>query len=344
MNKRKKTYKSSSKNIFIDILVLIKNSFVRDFKIKLFGLFFAVIVWIYIVMGNQYTYVFSVPFKLVNIVDGKTLKEPIPAKIKAELTGKGSELFFLYLSTISGFRFELDLQNIKSYYTYNLHEYYQTHPEKLFFPRNMSIEFNKIIDPDSIEVELDFYDSRKIPVTPDIFIDTEAGYIKSEELLVSPDSILVTGPRYYVQRINEILTDSLYLENANLPIEQDLRFQFPKHSTLKFSNKKVKIYQKIEQIGEKIIKDIPVKIINADDNLNLLPSPEVVSLKVSAALSHLTKMKPTDFEIKFDYKKSWQQGETYYKPEIIKPEQVLDIIEVIPERLNIRAVRERASK
>ena len=295
-------------------------------------------------MGNQYTHEFAVPLNIVNIVDGKTLKEPVPKTIKAELSGKGSELFFLYLSTISGFRFELDLQTIQAYYTYNLHDYYQEHPEKLFFPRNMGIQFNNIISPDSVMVELDFTASKKIPVTPDIFIDTEAGYIKSEKLEVSPDSILVTGPRYYVRRLEEILTDNLYVTNVNLPVEQDLKLQFPKQSTLKFSHKKARVYQKVEQIGEKIIKDIPVNIINTDENLILHPSPEVVSLKVSAALSHLTRLKASDFEIKFDYKKSWQQGETYYRPEIIKPEHVVDIIEVIPERLNIRAVRERASK
>ncbi|MBN2279899.1 MAG: hypothetical protein JXQ65_04915 [Candidatus Marinimicrobia bacterium] len=344
MNRRNKIFKPGRKNPLQEFLNKFKNSLIKDLKIKIFGLLFAIIMWIYIILGNSYTYTFSVPLNIVNISEEKTLKEPVPERIKAELTGQGSELLFLYLSPISGFRFELDIQAIQFFYTYDLHEYYQLHPEKIIFPRNTNISLNNILAPDSVRIQLDYFTSKKIPVIPNVFIDTEPGYIKSEALKLTPDSVLISGPKYYIDKTQKIYTDSLVTENTNLPVVQDLKLLLPENTTIKCSHKKATVYQKVEQIGEKIVKDIPVKIINTEENITLVPSPDMVSLKVSAALSHLTDLAPGDFEVIFDYKNSWKPGETYYQPKIIKPQQVVDIIEIIPERLDIRVVRERVSK
>ncbi len=328
----------------VDILYLVRKSFLNDLKVKIFALFFAIIIWIYTVLGNQYTHIFQVPLDIVNIVEGKTLKEPIPDKIEAEFTGKGSELVFLYLSPISGFKFLLDLQNIKYFYNFDLMDYYQRHPENIVLPRNMDITFNKVSHPDSIQVELDYESTRKIPIYPSVNIDTEPGYIKTGDLIIIPDSVFVTGPNFYVKQLSEITTDTLNREDVSLPINIDLKLNLPAQSTLNFSHNKVNIYQRVEQIGEKIIKDIPVQVKNKADNIDIQLAPEVISLKISAALSSLSELQANDFEIFFDYEKSWQAGENYYPPEIIKPAKVVDIIEIIPEHLDVRVRRERVNK
>ncbi len=344
MKSKKKPYKPGKKSNLVDVFYLIRKSLLNDLKIKIFALFFAIIIWIYTILGNQYTHPFQVPLDIINIVEGKTLKEPVPDKITAEFTGKGSELVFLYLAPISGFKFQLDLQNIKYFYDFDLMEYYQRYPENVVLPRNMNITFNKILQPDSIEVELDFESTRKIPIVPLVNIDTESGYIKIGDLVIIPDSLTVTGPNFYVKQLNQIYTDSLNRFEVSLPVNVDLPLNLPKLGTLDFSHNKVNIYQRVEQIGEKIIKDIPVQVKNRADNIDIQLSPEVISVKISAGLSSLSNITADDFEVIFDYKKSWQAGENYYQPEIVKPDAVIDIIEIIPEHLDVRVLRERVSK
>ena len=344
MMRRKKTYKSGRKNFIKDIFYFILNSLTKDFKIKLFGFFFAIILWIYTILGNQYTHLFHVPLEIINIMDGKTMKETVPEKIEAEFSGKGSDLVFLYLTTASGFKFKLDLLTIKYFFNFNLMDYYQDYPENIIIPRSLDIVFNKIVTPDSIVIELDNKEVKKIPIEANVFIETRPGYLKTEELKIVPDSILITGPNFYVKQISKVYTDSLIIDDANLSVGTDLKLRISDNPIIKYSRKKVSISQKVEQISEKIIKDIPVRIINKDETVNIQIIPDKISLKVSGGLSHLSKVKSEDFEIYFDYGNSWQAGETYYTPEIIKPKYVVDIIDIIPARLNVRVIRERVSK
>ncbi len=344
MKAGKNTYKPGNKRNFFNIVYLLKNSLTKNLKVKIFGLLFAIIVWIYTILGNQYTHIFNVPLEIKNIVDGKTLKEPVPEKLKAEFTGKGSDFVFLYLSTSSSFKFELDLQNINYFYNFNLQDYYRRHPEKVILPRNMNVKFNQVVEPDSVKVELDFVGGKDIPVQPNIKLETEAGYIKSEPMTVNPESVRVMGPNFYVRQMTTIQTDSFHIRKLDRSIEADIPLKIPPKTTLNFSHQKVKISQRVEQIGEKIIKDIPVEIINKPEHKSIELLPETISLKVSAGLSHLTKLTADDFTIRFDYQKEWIAGENYYKPKIIQPAGVVDIIEVIPERLNVRVIRERLSK
>lgn len=344
MSRRKKTYKPGKKNIFLVFFVVLRNSFVKDFKVKLFALFFAIVFWIYTILGNPYTYTFQIPLEIKNVAEGKTLKESVPEKIEVEFTGRGSDLVFLFLSPASGLRLDLDLRTIRYFYNFNLMDYYQKHRENLVYPRNLDIAFNKIVSPDSVVIELDNEDSKTVPIKPMVFIDTEPGYIKSYPLEIQPKEIAITGPQFYLKQIDEVVTDSLVRDNVNLTMDSDLKLVMPENSTVNYAAKKVRIRQVVEQIGEKIIKDIPVQVINDDDAVKIEIIPDKISLKVSGALSHLTRLKEDDFNISFDYKKSWQSGESYYTPTIEKPEQVVDVIDVIPKRLNVRVIRERISK
>jgi len=344
MTRKRKIKQTGQKSIWQNLLQMLSNFFAKDLKIKIFGLLFAMIFWIYTILGNQYTYIFSVPLNVINVTEGKTLKEPVAERVQAEFTGKGSDLVFLFLTTTSAFRFDLDLHTIKYFFNFNLMDYFNKHPENVITPPSLEIKFNKIVSPDSITIELDTENTRKIPVEPKIFIDTEPGYIKTAPLQIEPDFVEITGPNFYVKQIDRVFTESLVRENVNLTLEMDLNLDVPQNTTVQYSTKKVHIRQQVEQIGEKIIKDIPVSVINIDDGLNVEVMPEFVSLKVSGGLSHLTELNISDFKIIFDYQKSWQAGESYYTPEIQKPKEVVDIIEVIPNRINVRVIRERVSK
>ena len=344
MKRKKRTYKPGQKNFLVKIYFSLKNSVIKDFKVKLFALAFAIILWIYTILGNHYTYVFNVPLEVTNIKSGKTLKEPVAEIVEAEFTASGSDLVYLFLSPASSFRFNLDLETIRYFFNFDLMDYFQKHPEDIVIPRSLEVVFNKIISPDSVTIELDNEITKVVPIKPLVYIDTESGYIKTKPLKINPQTIQITGPDFYIRQIDKVYTDSLHKNNIKITVDMQLGLKLPENSTVKYEINDIHIRQVVEQISEKIIKDIPVKVINKDKNLTIEIVPEKISLKVSGGLSDLTRLKGSDFEILFDYKKSWLAGEAYYTPEIRKPEQVVDIINIIPKRLNVRVIRERVNK
>ncbi len=160
-------------------------------------------------------------------------------------------------------------------------------------------------------------------------------------MIITPDSVVISGASTYVNQYKEIFIENFRSENTNTSVELTARLDLPEHSSLNANYKKVKVFQRIEEISEKVISDIPVKIINGDRISEIELSPSKISLKVSAGIGILQQLKPTDFEIFFDYEKSWNPSKTFYEPEIKTPDGVLDVLNVIPTRVNVRVFRER---
>ncbi len=338
--------KSNNNNFFLKLKINpffkdLKDWFLTDLKVKIFGLLLSIIIWLYIVLGNVYIHSLDVPLEIINIEAGKTLKEEIPKKVIAEFSGKGSNFIYLFLSSKSSFKFILDLQNIHWFYNFSLRQYFLNNPEKIILPRSSGLKFNKIVWPDSLLIELDKFESIKIPVRTKSNIETASGYVKTSPLIITPDSVVISGASTYVNQYKEIFIENFRSENTNTSVELIARLDLPEHSSLNVNYKKVKVFQRIEEISEKVISDIPVKIINGDKISEIELSPSKISLKVSAGIGVLQQLKPTDFEIFFDYQKSWDPSKTFYEPEIKTPDGVLDVLNVIPTRVNVRVFRER---
>ncbi|MCK4824070.1 hypothetical protein KA005_50420, partial [bacterium] len=64
-----------------------KNWFMKNTRVKVGILLFVIIIWFFTILGNQYTYTIDTSLDIRNIEEGKTLKEKLPEKIKANFSG-----------------------------------------------------------------------------------------------------------------------------------------------------------------------------------------------------------------------------------------------------------------
>ena len=63
---------------------------------------------------------------------------------------------------------------------------------------------------------------------------------------------------------------------------------------IKYSLKKINYFIDVQQISERIIVDIPVKVINKVKGIRVFPSPQTVSLTLVGGVSQIAKIKPND--------------------------------------------------
>ena len=64
-----------------------------------------------------------------------------------------------------------------------------------------------------------------------------------------------------------------------------------------YSEKQIKYYINIEEISERIIAGIPVKVINIPDNIRVFPSPQTVALTVIGGLRQISKLKAEEIDV-----------------------------------------------
>jgi len=321
----------------------LKNWFGTNIGTKIGVLLIAAIIWVYTILGNNYTYTLEVPLEIINVAPDKTLKEQVPSEIEAEFSGKGVDFLYLFFSPKSVFKFVLDLQNIKWYYSFPLNQYYSNKPEKIVIPRTLNISFVKIVEPESLYVELDRFASQKIPVIPRLELQPAAGYIKIGAPQLRPDSVIISGPRSYVKKYDRIYTQQYTAKRLMKPVELELGLAVPEDANLDVSHSRVGINQEVDQIGEKIFTDIPVQVINKPQRSTVKVSPSTISLNVSAGVSILKTLTIKDFEVYFNFAERWESKQNTYEPEIKLPPGVIEIKGMMPEQIKVRVIRERSS-
>ena len=98
-------------SIFVKIGRQFINWFLKNTRVKIGILLLAIAIWFIIILGNQYTYTIDTPLEVVNVEEGKTLKERIPDQIQASFSGRGIDLFYLLTTRKYAFKFVLDLES-----------------------------------------------------------------------------------------------------------------------------------------------------------------------------------------------------------------------------------------
>ena len=329
------------KDLLSQLSKILKNWFFTNTKTKIGIFLLTVLIWFFTVLGNKYTYTFNVFLDVRNIVQGKTLKEKIPEKVQANFSGKGIDMLYLLMSAKSSFKFVLDLQNIRWFYDFQLNEYFSDNPEKIIIPRNADVEFNQIVWPDTIHIELDRYSEVRVPVIPQLNIEPIPGYIAVDCPQLSPDSVVISGPRTYVKKYKQVKTEEYTQANVSTPLKIKLKLKVSDTDNVTISPNSIELTQKVEQINEKTIYNIPIDIIEVPKGINVELSPTSISLTVSSGVSLLKNLNPNDIKVYFNFSKSWKSDESIYIPSVSLPRGVIAWSNMTPRKIEVRVLRER---
>jgi len=311
--------------------------FVEDFLTKLFVLLLTLIVWSFIILKNNYTTTLSVPLKITNIDQGKVLKSTAPSSVKAKFKGNGMDFFLLLLQSESTFRMNLNLSTIEWFYNFDLNKYFRTYPENISVPRNSDVKFLNIVKPDSLKIELGRLSQKKVAVKPNLDVTLPSGYVKYEPE-VNPDSVLLKGPKSYLDDLHQIGTDTLKKDRVMSTVLETVDVQQFKDKNIKIRPSRVKIYQEIDQIGEKVVSGVPVKVKNSPQNKKVKIYPPKVSVFLTGGFEKIKNIKTSDINIILNFKGQSTPNKKYYKPQTSIAKEKVDIREIRPPEIEVRFI------
>ena len=108
---------------------------------------------------------------------------------------------------------------------------------------------------------------------------------------------------------------------------------------VEYSHDFVEINIDIQNISERIIADIPVKIINVPKKIRVFPSPQTISLTVIGGFNRIALLNSKDIDVIIDFN-MWNPQKQFYEPEVFLPEDVLEWKDLSPKNLEIAVARE----
>ncbi len=267
-------------------------------KTKIFSLLTALFLWFYVVTDNQFDHTVNIPLHIVNKPKGWILIRPIPSKVKVLFRGTGKNL--------------LSLTYRDKFIELNLHQSPRIRQLPITvnmikgIPAGNTIIPVRVIEPESVTVRLDKFAVKKVPIHPNIKLVTLDGYIQVGNLILQPDSVVVSGPRSLVSAISEIPTEKKEYKNVLKEIHGKISLSPPEEPTLRYSLNSVQFRADIQRIGERVLRDIPIKVTHVPSNMKVSVLPSTLSLKLQGGVKLLSKLKKEDVVATIDFRSRYR--------------------------------------
>ena len=297
----------------------------------------ALLLWVFVVSDNEYSMVIDMPIEARNLSAQKAHKKEVPEYAQVRLKGTGRALFktLLLKNFISNFKLVIDLDRISEEYDFYLNEYYERYPQKVVIPPSYDLEYIEVVYPDSIHISLDEYMVKKLTVKAPLKINPAPGYTLVGNINIYPASIEVAGPREVIQEMKYVSTikDTFLLQDFDIDV--NLKVDNQTRSLVEYSQTTISIHQDIQSVSERIISEIPVKVINVLPNLRLFVNPTTVALTVIGGVDRIAAVNPKDILVTIDFAKQWISGKNYYEPTVSVPVDILEWQDLSPRNLEL---------
>ena len=315
-------------------------SLIRQKLSLFFGAFgLSLLLWVFVVSENEYTLILDLPIEARNLNVQKAHQEEVPPYASVRLRGTGRDLFKSFLlKNFGGFKLVLDLEGISNEYEFVLNDYFEKFPQKIVLPLNYNLSFVEVVYPNRIKISLDEYSSKIVPVISNLFIKPSPGFLLVSEQKIIPSEIEIAGPKKELALINHVETDFDTINGLTSFYSGQVKIQ-SLGRLIEYSSKTVEINLDIQNISERIIADIPVRVINVPNKFRVFPSPQTVSLTVIGGVNQISGLTSNDITVFVDFK-DWNHLKQFYEPEVKIPEDLLDWRDISPKNIEIGVARE----
>ncbi len=221
----------------------------RDFGIKLFALFLAVIFWFHVRTEHVYDVTRGISIKYSMPSDKYVVVNQLPENVKVRLRAKGKALIVLSMSNAY---YPVDLTQLKpGKRVIKLEE------DKLVFPSYLDFEVLSL-SPKEIQVVIDKKSTRTIPVKLDIKNAPPDGYVLFSQS-IKPDTVKITGPSRFITRFKHILTEPIDISGSKGRVHKKVKLVAPSRS-FEISPDRVEVLLDIEPLKTARIENIPIRV------------------------------------------------------------------------------------
>ena len=290
------------------------------FTTALLGVF----LWLSVNLREQYQISLDAPLTIDGIPEGMAIRTPVPATLQLRFRGDGWRLATLLIGSVP-----------------HLHV-----PLSSLAPDNPTISINDVLDhialargvqlidinPDTVSVMLDRKGNKTVAVIPDVTVSFRDGYGQVGPVIVSPESITVSGATTVLGQITAWHTAAVRFDDLKNPLEEDVRIAESADHPLEFSPASVKIRVNIQPFAERVFSGLPVEIRALPPNRDIIFIPPKVEIVARGGIRQLASVLPVDFQVSVDYASILKDTTGYIDPTVTPPSG-MQVVAQRPERL-----------
>lgn len=188
-------------------------------------------------------------------------------------------------------------------------------------------------DPDTLYFDFSHRRVKRVPVQLAMKLQYQQQFAQSDDIIIKPRYVTISGPSNVIDKITFWTTDSLKADNISESINTRIKLAPVKEGNIGIYPNSVQVKIPVNEFTEKTI-EVPVKLVNNInyDNVNLLPKK--VKVTFTTALNKYAGMSEEFFEAEADLNMWKNYG---YKMLPVKITQLPDfcrIVKIEPQNID----------
>lgn len=294
----------------------------KKLNIFLASVVFSIVLWGSISLSDYYYTNIDVKLSLVNFPDGYTTGSPIPDKVRLRVKGRGWKLLSLNVGPESEFIVTADKDS--GWHSISLYNYLESNRWLL-----SDVDIINIL-PDSIRFFVERTMSKKLPLISNLNLEFKPGYGLASEIILKPDSVMVTGPISYLKPMKEINTQNKSFGPIDTKTENEVGL--PEKKGFSYNINVIDVLLDVQKIVDKQFDNIVVEVSNVPVGKEVVLLPNKITLNVRGGIDILGKLNENQFRAKIKYQDLVQDTTGSVAPVIEIPKNVT-LQYLKPERL-----------
>lgn len=180
-------------------------------------------------------------------------------------------------------------------------------------------------DPDTLYFDFSHRRVKRVPVQLAMKLKYEQQFSQSDDIIITPRYITISGPSNVIDKITSWKTDSLKAENVSESISTRIKLAPVKEGNIGIYPNSVQVKIPVAEFTEKTI-EVPVKLVNNREYYRVNLLPKKVKVTFTTALNKYAGMNEEYFEAEADLNMWKSYG---YKMLPVKITQLPDYCRVV---------------
>lgn len=247
---------------------------------------FAIIFWGSISLSGSYYANIDVALKLFDFPDGYTTGSNLPDNVSIKLKGEGWKLVTLNIGAESEYRVSVESDSGLKY----VNLYNNLANNRWILSETEVIDIN----PDTIAFFVERIVSRKVPVLVDLGLEFKTGYGLASNILVTPDSVIVSGPVSIMKDLKKISTVRKSL--SSLDNKKVVNINLPKTTGITYNSNLIEVALDVQRIVDKQFDNIPVDVLDVPQDISVVLLPNTVGCSVRGGVNVLGNLNEDQFK------------------------------------------------
>ena len=266
-------------------------------------------LWIFVSLSGEYFYSVKLPINFSDVPNGFAVSNYSDKEISLSLKGQGWQLAQITFGSQPEFIVNVD---------HSVGEHKVLLRNALDQNRWLSsaVQINEF-SPEEIKYRIEEIATKKVPVVPNLSLKFKEGFGLVENVIVQPDSVLISGPKSLIQGIGLVNTIHKEFNSIDDGITENILLE--KIDNISLAEDQVKIDFDVQKIVDKEFLGIVVEVNNIPPSKNLTVYPEKVSVILRGGINLLGKLNSSEIKVSVNFNQAIKDTLGYLVPTVTIP-------------------------